>query len=52
MLSKRYKSTETKLYAQFQLNMSNHVGEKSPREGPGVKSRMCPPYPHRVVKGD
>ena len=22
------------------------------REGPGVKSRMCPPYPQRVVKGD
>ena len=23
-----------------------------PREDPGVKSRMCPPYPQRVVKGD
>ena len=22
------------------------------REGLGVKSRMCPPYPQRVVKGD
>ena len=21
------------------------------REDPGVKSRMCPPYPQRVVKG-
>ena len=23
-----------------------------PRGDPGVKSRMCPPYPQRVVKGD
>ena len=23
-----------------------------PREDPGFKSRMCPPYPQRVVKGD
>ena len=23
-----------------------------PRGGGGVKSRMCPPYPQRVVKGD
>ena len=23
-----------------------------PREASGVKSRMCPPYPQRVVKGD
>ena len=23
-----------------------------PREDPEVKSRMCPPYPQRVVKGD
>ena len=22
----------------------------SPRQGPGVKSRICPPYPQRVVK--
>ena len=25
---------------------------KMPREGPGVKSRKCPPYLQRVVKGD
>ena len=23
-----------------------------PREDPGVKSRMCPLYPQRIVKGD
>ena len=28
----------------------SHLLEKFPREGPGVKSRMCPPYPQRDRK--
>ena len=29
-----------------------YFGTNSLHEDPGVKSRMCPPYPQRVVKGD
>ena len=28
------------------------MGRRNPREDPGVKSRIRPPYPQRVVKGD
>ena len=36
---------ETALFSR----LLRHAG---PREDPGVKSRMCPPYPQRVLKGD
>ena len=40
---------------KFPVNLEFWRGllpELFPREGPGVQSRICPPYPQRVLKGD
>ena len=38
--------------AQTSTKRSSKHSSGDPREGPGDKSRMFPPYPQRVVKGD
>ena len=44
-------------YHNFFLAIMEQIFNQYPSEGPGgggglIKSRMCPPYPRRVVKGD
>ena len=39
------------MHFKGQLNGSRPF-QLHPGVGPGVKTRMCPPYPERVVKGD
>ena len=42
-----YRDTFTNSFAEYTSYKST-----SPREDPGVNSRMYPPYPQRVEKGD
>ena len=34
------------------ISLAKRTKQLSPHEGLGVKSRMCPPYPSVIVKGD
>ena len=39
-------------FALFRLHENLRPGKITPMGTRGFKSRICPPYPHRVVKGD
>ena len=54
-MNEHLSEARTMLYAGVLRNPTSSLSFLSlsnPLEGPGFKSRMCPTYPQRVVKGD
>ena len=52
MLKKRKTASQTDRQTPDKVILKCRYASQTPLGDPGVRSRMCPPYPQRVVKGD